>query len=78
MIRYSLVCSKGHGFEDWFSSSNAYDEDKAEGRLCCPECGDAEVTKAIMAPSLGRNAKTIPSCPSAQPACAAGGCAHAH
>ena len=26
MIRYALVCAKGHSFESWFQNSAAYDK----------------------------------------------------
>ncbi len=58
MIRYALKCSSDHGFDSWFASAGAYDELAAAGRLQCPVCGDAEVTKSLMAPAarLGRTA----------------------
>jgi hypothetical protein len=52
MIRYSLQCSKGHGFEGWFSSSKDHDDQKAKGLLACPVCGSHEVEKTLMAPSV--------------------------
>lgn len=53
MIVYSLHCSEGHSFEGWFSSSGAFDEQDAEGKLVCPVCETRSVSKAPMAPSLG-------------------------
>ena len=58
MIRYQLQCARGHGFEGWFGGSADYDEQRAKGLLGCPECGSAEVEKAIMAPSVKRSDKT--------------------
>jgi hypothetical protein len=52
VISYSLACARGHQFEGWFQNSAAYDEQEANGDLCCPACGDASVRKAIMAPSV--------------------------
>lgn len=54
MIRYSLICSKGHQFESWFASSDAYDTLEASGHLSCVVCGTSEVHKSLMAPSIGR------------------------
>lgn len=52
MIRYALKCSRGHGFESWFQSAEAY-EALAERRLfSCPECGESSVQKALMAPPV--------------------------
>lgn len=52
MIRYSLICREGHEFEAWFAGSAAYDEQRANGRVTCPQCGSADVAKALMAPSV--------------------------
>ena len=52
MIVYSLSCAAGHAFEGWFSSSAAYDEQLAGGKLVCPVCDSRKVSKAPMAPAL--------------------------
>jgi len=52
MIRYALVCDKGHDFESWFADSAAYDKQAKRGLVTCPQCGSAKVDKAIMAPRL--------------------------
>jgi len=52
MIRYSLVCDKGHDFESWFADSTAYDKQAKRKQVACPHCGSAKVDKAIMAPRL--------------------------
>jgi len=52
MIRYALKCSKDHGFESWFASSGAYEALQTSGHVTCPSCGDAKVSKAIMAPPV--------------------------
>lgn len=52
MIRYALRCGKDHGFESWFASASAYDALEMAGQLTCPECGDLQITKALMAPKL--------------------------
>lgn len=52
MIRYSLVCGKGHGFDGWFRDSAAYDSQAADNLLACPECGAHDVEKAMMAPAV--------------------------
>ena len=31
MIRYDLICDKGHDFDGWFRDSAAYDEQAAQG-----------------------------------------------
>jgi hypothetical protein len=57
MIRYALVCDRGHDFESWFQDSVAYDKQVKRKLVTCPQCGSAEVEKAIMAPRLSTAAK---------------------
>jgi hypothetical protein len=52
MVRYSLTCGDGHGFESWFQSAAAFDDLATRGLLSCAECGSAQVSKALMAPSV--------------------------
>ncbi|NBB96583.1 MAG: DUF1178 family protein [Alphaproteobacteria bacterium] len=52
MIKYTLDCPQGHRFESWFQSGAAYDGLRGRGLVTCPDCGSADVTKAIMAPSV--------------------------
>ena len=52
MIRYALLCEKGHGFESWFADSAAYDKQVKRKLVTCPQCSSAKVEKAIMAPRL--------------------------
>ena len=56
MIRYDLVCKDGHLFDGWFSNSAAYDEQRRDGIVSCPNCGTTEVDKQIMAPAVPRKA----------------------
>jgi hypothetical protein len=58
VIRYALACNKGHEFESWFQSSEAYDRQSKRGLIVCPSCGSAKVEKALMAPRLKRTGKT--------------------
>jgi hypothetical protein len=52
MVRYSLSCADGHGFESWFQSAKAFDDLATRGLLSCAECGSSKVEKALMAPSV--------------------------
>ena len=65
MIRYALVCAKGHSFESWFQNSSAYDKQAKRGLVSCPHCGTAKVEKEIMSPRLAgarkRDAAPAPS-----------------
>ena len=58
MIRYSLVCDKGHTFESWFANSAAYDKQAKRKLVACPLCDSVKVEKAIMAPRLARKDKS--------------------
>ncbi len=53
MIRYDLVCDKGHEFDGWFSDSAGYDAQRERGLVECAYCGSAKVDKQIMAPRIG-------------------------
>jgi hypothetical protein len=61
MIRYALVCDKGHGFESWFADSVAFDRQAKRKLVTCPHCGSAKVEKAIMSPRLSTSKKTKPA-----------------
>ncbi len=41
-----------HTFQAWFSSSQDYDTQAEQGLLLCPQCGDKNIEKAIMAPNV--------------------------
>lgn len=63
MIRYALVCAKGHDFESWFANSAAYDKQRKRGLVACPHCGATKVDKALMAPRLNRRDKGAAAVP---------------
>jgi hypothetical protein len=52
MIRYNLRCERGHVFESWFQSSQAYETQEKRKLVSCPSCGSAKVERAIMAPQI--------------------------
>jgi hypothetical protein len=54
MIIFDLKCAPaGHVFEAWFGSSGDYEDQQARGLVACPLCGSEQVSKAVMAPSVG-------------------------
>lgn len=67
MIAYDLRCAAGHCFEAWFRSAETFDEQVAAGVVTCPRCGDAQVTKAPMAPFVARSTRPPRSEPAALP-----------
>jgi len=52
MIKFSLLCGRGHEFESWFQSGEAFETQSKSGRVSCPICQATDVTKAIMAPAI--------------------------
>jgi hypothetical protein len=52
MIRYTLKCEAGHGFDSWFQNAEAFGLVMATGQLGCPVCGSDKVTKELMAPAV--------------------------
>ena len=52
MIRYALVCGRGHEFEGWFGDSAEFDRQAAEDLLACPVCASPNVRKGVMAPAI--------------------------
>ncbi|MEM9047596.1 MAG: DUF1178 family protein [Pseudomonadota bacterium] len=77
MIKYALLCKKGHRFDSWFRSSEDFETLSASGHLVCAVCGEAGVTKALMTPGVsaapepkpdaGRPTAAPPSPPGAGP-----------
>ena len=57
MIRYALICERGHDFESWFQDSAAYDKQAKRKLIACPLCGSDKVEKAIMAPRLASSSR---------------------
>jgi hypothetical protein len=54
MIHYALQCRHGHPFDGWFRDSAAFDAQAAAGLVECPTCGETTVSRAMMAPAVGR------------------------
>ena len=70
MIKYTLKCANGHFFEDWFASSSKFDDLVANDDISCPDCGNHQIEKAVMAPNVA-NASATPT-----PSCGANACAN--
>lgn len=52
MIRYDLICDKGHEFDGWFRDSAIYDKQARRGFVSCSVCGSSKVEKQLMAPGI--------------------------
>ncbi len=69
MIVFDLSCEHGHRFEGWFSSSDEYSAQLDDGLLVCPLCGSEKVSKAPMAPAVGKKGnQQATTAPKADPA----------
>ncbi|PIE09020.1 MAG: hypothetical protein CSA73_00705 [Rhodobacterales bacterium] len=68
MIRYALKCDRGHSFDSWFQSAEAFDGLQARGHVACPHCGSSRVEKCLMAPKVrpARKGTTAPPSPQEQ------------
>src|SRR5437762_11016281 len=61
MILFSLRCAAGHEFEGWFRDGDGFETQQEAGEITCPQCGDAQVEKALMAPNIARSRGKAPS-----------------
>ncbi len=57
MIRYALTCDKGHAFESWFQSAEAFDRLRPPAWPPAPIAARPRSAKALMAPQV-RPART--------------------
>jgi hypothetical protein len=59
MILFTLRCARGHQFEGWFRDGDGFEAQQKAGDISCPECGDTNVDKAVMAPRLGKPLRRV-------------------
>ncbi len=52
MIHYNLICDAEHEFDGWFAGSDAFDDQVKSKLVICPQCGSANVQKALMMPGV--------------------------
>jgi hypothetical protein len=52
MIKFVLRCPRGHEFESWFQSGDAFNAQARSGLIACPLCQSTGVSKAVMAPAV--------------------------
>lgn len=55
MILYRLRCAKGHEFDSWFKDGKTYERQEKRSLIGCPSCGNAKITRALMAPRIGKS-----------------------
>ena len=63
MIHYQLRCAGDHAFDGWFQDSAGFDRLAASGMVECPTCGGTRVSRALMAPAIGRGHDVAPQSP---------------
>jgi hypothetical protein len=66
MIKFALLCARGHEFESWFQNGEAFETQSESGLVHCPFCQATQVTKAIMAPAItsrGEKERADPATP---------------
>ncbi len=44
---FDLECSRGHTFEGWFDSLEAFEEQQIKKMITCPFCDDIEIRKVL-------------------------------
>lgn len=66
----NLQCGKQHGFEGWFASEAAFQDQLSKGEVQCPLCGDPRATRLPSAPRLNLSGAKAPT-PSASTAASA-------
>jgi len=59
MILYRLRCAKGHEFDSWFKDGKTYERQEKRSLIGCPACGSAKITRAPMAPRIGKGGKSV-------------------
>lgn len=61
MIVFDLECGpSAHRFEGWFKSTDDFARQQERGLVGCPQCGSADVAKALTAPRLARKGNQLP------------------
>lgn len=63
MILFALRCVAGHQFDGWFRDGDGFEAQQKAGGIACPECGDTQIEKAVMAPNIGRSRNQPPISP---------------
>ena len=59
MIHYQLQCGEGHAFDGWFKDSASFDKQAKRGLLECPQCGSAQVERALMTPAVPKKGRAV-------------------
>lgn len=60
MIVLNLQCASGHGFEGWFASVAAFDDQNGRHLVTCPRCGDVSVSRLPSGPAVVTRGREAP------------------
>jgi hypothetical protein len=66
MILFTLRCAAGHEFEGWFRDGEGFDAQQKAGEVACPDCGNRQIEKALMAPNIAGSRRKTPAISPAQ------------
>lgn len=61
MIKFTLKCAGDHSFDSWFQSAEAFEKLNAASMVICETCGDSQIEKAMMAPSVQSDRSGAPT-----------------
>ena len=59
MIVFNLICSQcNYSFEGWFDNTLAFNKQKKNKLISCPNCESLNIKKALVAPNLGKKSNS--------------------
>jgi hypothetical protein len=65
MMVLDLQCSKGHAFEGWFASREAFDKQRDQGEIQCPICEDTLIRQVLSAVAIKKHYEEPKAVPNA-------------
>jgi hypothetical protein len=61
MIAFDLECVRGHVFEGWFDSLEAYEDQREKRMVICPYCEEADVRRVMSPVAIKRSNEALPA-----------------
>ena len=59
MIVFNLLCIEcDYSFEGWFDNTLAFNKQKKNKLISCPNCESLNIKKALVAPNLGKKSNS--------------------
>jgi hypothetical protein len=59
MIAFDLECIRGHLFEGWFESLEAYEDQRKKRMISCPFCDEADVRRVMSPVAIKRSGNDV-------------------